>query len=703
MPLSISLALDQRGMDFTLLDTMVTFAKRWEHVHLTGTGARLDALEEDLKPRDMPLLRTLTLDMDHSPATLATLAVLRAPSLTGLTITRMTNGPLLQLPVRWRNITDLAFGGFMHHGFDGGAAVELLRHCPNLRSCTLTLHNTVQRYMGQRHMGSFPGPGAHAAPNVEPPSVELIHLHALRLSVNSDGGVGDALSIILPLLTNLVAPNLRIFQLFNASSYIDYNTSSRNPKLSLSSFFMGCPRLERVFLDATILSKNSLVDALRSLPDTTTHLDILDQQSNRGPRMDRHVLRLFKPASGAAASLNSRGAAPALVSLVIRGCALLTARDAVELYRARRGIRSVVIDFGRPRDTGGDDHGYRSTRVTELIRPAGNWTVSVPDVEDRDGALDDTAPAAGLKLIYTAVQDGVGKERAAPAYMGIDVDPWAAMTLVKPHPPQPIMVGAYIDFIMTCSQEEMMEVEQMLGLYVDEFEKLDDFDILSDLCSDSDTEDDTRLLSPPSSDSPQSSESSLDMNMDATQEDAPAGTTAAHTETKADEDRMVGVETASKQRGASWRASPYAALHSAAAGTNLPVRRVFQAAPTRILIPTNSPGPRALLPPLLTPNALSIPEHNLSPIASQNTSSEPPHVPASHTFCTPTAATHTSTPNAASSTRLLSMSATEPRSLGTFCAAPTPIVIPGAAPRSRLTAHSKTVQEAKSSRRLLGF
>ncbi|KAF7326328.1 hypothetical protein MKEN_00486200 [Mycena kentingensis (nom. inval.)] len=287
---------------------------------------------------------------------------------------------------------------------------------------------------------------------------------------------------------------------------------------------------------------------------------------------------------------------------------------------------------------------------------------------------------------------------------------------------------------MTCSQDEMIEVEQLLGLYVDELEKLvedekmlglydDHFDILSDLCSDSDTEDDTRLSRPPSSDSPQSSELSLDTNIDATQEDAPAGTnlSAVHTEAKYDGDYTLGVETthASKQRGAIWRdpaSRTYAALHSA--GNNLPVRRGFQAAPTRIPIPTNPPriDSEAVFPLLhtLTPAFIHEHPHATTIITSQNSTSVDPHRIASRTFFPPVLAAHTSTPNTASATSLLHVPApanpsstriftSEPRSLGTFCAAPTRIIIPGAVPRSQPPAHSKTVQQAKSSRRLLGF
>ncbi|KAF7332778.1 hypothetical protein MKEN_00161500 [Mycena kentingensis (nom. inval.)] len=414
MPLSLSLSIDTElpGMVSTALQSILPYAQRWEHILLRLPGTALDAFAR-LDLGATPILRTVEMEAEVTPANLSQSGLLSAPILTSLSLTRLYQGDLSGLPVNWENLTQLNFGGYGSAPFDGAAAEALLRQCPNLRNCALTIQDMMLMHFL---------PAQQATPAFEKVSsspIELAHLRALRLSV--EGGP-NAVVGVFSLLTTLVVPELRSLQLFKNSHSLGPGTEDADHTnvFSFPAFFGGCSKLERLFFDASLISKAMLVDAIRALPDTLTHLDISDKpdfggtvqmdfafhanaNANAaaapaagpgvnmnfpndafafppGPCIDADVLNLLLPPPTTTTTTSSSSSpahasapasqsiiapapasqsiiAPALVSLTIRGCATLTLPPVLAFYHASynapRSVRPhftrLLIDFGRPK------------------------------------------------------------------------------------------------------------------------------------------------------------------------------------------------------------------------------------------------------------------------------------------------------------------------------------------------------------------
>ncbi|KAJ7437731.1 hypothetical protein FB451DRAFT_1108058 [Mycena latifolia] len=250
-PLSISLhcpfysstMLSLTGSSAQILRALFPFSSRWEHITFI-IHPKFLATMSDLTEADVPMLKSVELNVVQQTFQWSSLGLLRAPRICSVNIRARSLVPS-ELPLRWNCLTDLSVVQILR-GETNVAALQGFSLCPQLRTCRLAVRDA-------------PGTGSGAAGLF----VELPFLHSLELRCR-----GTFSSIISQLFDQLSLPQLRDLTLETAFEQLSEN-------VSYSPLLTAAPHLESLTLMIRELSsRTSLADFLRILPPTLCYLEI---------------------------------------------------------------------------------------------------------------------------------------------------------------------------------------------------------------------------------------------------------------------------------------------------------------------------------------------------------------------------------------------------------------------------------------------
>ncbi|KAJ7778382.1 hypothetical protein B0H16DRAFT_1360355 [Mycena metata] len=283
-PLSISLICGIEDAEYTsttpshtppFSQALIPFAARWQHVDFLLSPAGLDSIL-GLVESDVPLLQSVKLQYDYplEPRTtqLGSLGMLRGPRISSFC--GSGNDIISEnLPLRWAQLTVLAMttAGPWQSLMTSESALEILRRCPELRTCRLTVNDGMES-------------GVPSLPAIELKSLNTLELHCEVVHYT-----------LFHLLDRLSLPELRNFALSGRAS-VPHDFPS------LAKSFTGWPRLESVDITSNTFSKASLLESFRSLPDTVQELKIHDIPSDPGAplitSLDDDALAILTPTDG---------------------------------------------------------------------------------------------------------------------------------------------------------------------------------------------------------------------------------------------------------------------------------------------------------------------------------------------------------------------------------------------------------------------
>ncbi|KAJ7432006.1 hypothetical protein FB451DRAFT_1090776 [Mycena latifolia] len=153
LPLSISIARHHAPGDVsTLIKTLIRFSRRWRHMKFILSSERGSyqsfAALGVLSPDDVPVLATVVIDglagwdspvddaQYHNLVRFAS-----TPSVHSVAL-RCTSRPG-NLPLRWDHLRRFTFGGPGTRAIVNRKALGILRQCPDLEACTLTVGDTT--------------------------------------------------------------------------------------------------------------------------------------------------------------------------------------------------------------------------------------------------------------------------------------------------------------------------------------------------------------------------------------------------------------------------------------------------------------------------------------------------------------------------------------------------------------------------------
>ncbi|KAJ7160071.1 hypothetical protein C8R46DRAFT_1106880 [Mycena filopes] len=333
-PLSISLqSRSENGPESSesatsFLPALIPLAPRWQHIEFTVSPVALDSLLH-LTERDVPLLESIKLQHEYrfpSPGMqLERFEMLRAPRIASFRVSGC-NSISQVLPLRWDQLTVLEMSGpTWETSMTSDRVLAILRRCPKLGTCQLSVNDLPMDVDGQ-------SPGA---------TIELKHLRTLVLHCEF---VEPTLAL---LMARLSLPDLRDFSL--------HGQAAAPTPAFLAPFFARWSRLESLHVSTNIFSKSSLLDSLRTLPDTLKQLTIFDTgiptgnlvpQGGVPPRtcLDDDLLALLGEAAAPC---------PALESLCLDYCTDVSDKALLRFITARMSggpeakLKRVKVSFNR--------------------------------------------------------------------------------------------------------------------------------------------------------------------------------------------------------------------------------------------------------------------------------------------------------------------------------------------------------------------
>ncbi|KAJ6471922.1 hypothetical protein C8R45DRAFT_1217887 [Mycena sanguinolenta] len=271
LPLSISFVVPRSTSGYypisQLLGSFMHHSRRWNSIRFNFPNNHLFAGFGILSPADVPLLRSVVISpglFNDNSGSLSFLSFLGAPKLQRLSL---LNHNYDDLPVRWDALQHISF---QMPGFGVTRAIEALRQCPALETCTIE----IDRF------------ASHDAPVVSEPCY-LGHLQ--RLSVVEICPGPD-------LFQYLVLPSLRCLE----SSHVGPERLPPGP-LPCFSVVHSTPCLESLHLRVSTLTTEALVAGLRLIPmlkelRISGEPPILDNDS-MFPEYDPGLLPLLTPSS----------------------------------------------------------------------------------------------------------------------------------------------------------------------------------------------------------------------------------------------------------------------------------------------------------------------------------------------------------------------------------------------------------------------
>ncbi|KAJ7160087.1 hypothetical protein C8R46DRAFT_1285428 [Mycena filopes] len=333
-PLSISLqyppggapvdtALDVDPLGGFLLQALIPYAHRWQHIDCTTPPSAFDDLAH-LRESDVPLLETVVLHpipFNWISGESESFGMLRGPRVHSISASS-NEFARDSLPLRWRQLTVLNMhGATWETSMTSSRALDVLGRCPELRTCSLVVNDR-----GSTEVLSHP-------------PIELKFLHTLDLSTEN---VDSAFAHLLDCLS--ILPELRNFTL---SGQADPETQTPP---SMVRFIAHHTRLETLILNTDSFSRSSLLECLRSLPDTLQRLKMHDIPSHTlFSSLDDEALEVLTPTPG----MSSAICCPALESLEIDYSIGISDAALLEFISARMGeglnskLRLVKMSFQR--------------------------------------------------------------------------------------------------------------------------------------------------------------------------------------------------------------------------------------------------------------------------------------------------------------------------------------------------------------------
>ncbi|KAJ7160048.1 hypothetical protein C8R46DRAFT_1106833 [Mycena filopes] len=339
-PLSISLIAAPEDTEFMpavaspsptkpFLQALVPFARRWQHVELTLSPIGLESISR-ITASDVPLLESFKLQHDYQfpprRVDLANFGILQGPNLVSFCV--LGNDIISEtLPLRWNQLTVLAMTtpGAWQTAMTSESVMQLLWRCPELRTCRFSVNDRIES-------GSYL------------PAVELKSMHTLDLQC-------EVVGLTLPrLLDRLSLPELRHFSL---SGQAGVDPADRP---SLAKAFARWSRLETLELTGNTFSKSSLLETLRSLPDSLQQLKIHDiPNTSEGPGiipttcLDDKALAILTPDDNSVAPV-----CPALHIIHIEYCTDISDAALLRFITARMSpsvgepkLKRVKFQFSR--------------------------------------------------------------------------------------------------------------------------------------------------------------------------------------------------------------------------------------------------------------------------------------------------------------------------------------------------------------------
>ncbi|KAJ7023445.1 hypothetical protein C8F04DRAFT_181747 [Mycena alexandri] len=320
-PLSISLYSDPNNRSppdrSAFVQALLPFTPRWQHIHFITSPVTLDAISH-LTESDVPLLETVIFDDDYydlsSPTVgLEQFGLLRSPRIS--TFSARENAFVGQnLPLPWHGLTVLEIIPSAERSLTSEKIIHIISRCPELRVCKLAVNDDGTAEPSSSHL------------------VELKHLHTLEV-------VCQSVDLTIPrLLDRLLLPQLLSFSL-HGSSHGEHTPS-------LAHALARWNQLENLEIDSDGFSKPSLVEGLRSLPDTMKQLVIHDVTNTLHGihSLDDDALTILTPTPG-------HYHCPALELLEINNGYLISDSALLRLITSRMESRSklkgVQITFSR--------------------------------------------------------------------------------------------------------------------------------------------------------------------------------------------------------------------------------------------------------------------------------------------------------------------------------------------------------------------
>ncbi|KAJ6573521.1 hypothetical protein DFH09DRAFT_1152034 [Mycena vulgaris] len=316
-PLSISVnaTASDTGFAAQIIQALLPFKSRWEHIILTAESSVFTALSH-LTEVDVPMLKAIHMTEidDHTSFRWDSLQFLRSCSISSTYISGGNFTPL-ELPLRWNGLRDLSIEIRWYR--DGIALtrdmiLQVFSRCPDLRTCQLQLDGEAENHSG-----------------LAEPILELPFLHTLALEC-----FGNLSNTVLPLFNRLSFPQLRSLTL-RGIGYDDH---------TLSPFFAAAPRIESLDLTAELFSKTSLADLIRGIPHTIREIKINAVRAySQDPSsvLDDEIFELLMPSpefpAPCCAGLN--------VLEISKGCYF--SDDTLLRFIESRTLKRLIVHFAR--------------------------------------------------------------------------------------------------------------------------------------------------------------------------------------------------------------------------------------------------------------------------------------------------------------------------------------------------------------------
>ncbi|KAJ7354485.1 hypothetical protein DFH08DRAFT_933964 [Mycena albidolilacea] len=325
-PLSISLqsapedgiGRDASATSVQFLQTLLSFAPRWQHIQLTTPASLLLEIVSRIDI-EMPWLETIAFLDQHSRVIRGIkwghFNILRGARLSSLLIPGIIFIPE-RFPVHWDQLTTLTIGGPIWTApptMTSEAIWRVISRCSALRRCKLMVNDNDE------------------TPMLQHPIVELPFLHTLVLHC-----IAREAPAVQVLLGHLSFPKLRNFTFIGASQ----------DSPALHDFFANSVCMESLTIDTNIFIKPCFIETLPGLPPTIRRLMIRDTGGGWAPpppSLDDDTL----------AVLMSPELCPALQELYMN-CGNTISDTAVlqfisaRMQDPRTALKRVDIRFGRP-------------------------------------------------------------------------------------------------------------------------------------------------------------------------------------------------------------------------------------------------------------------------------------------------------------------------------------------------------------------
>ncbi|KAJ7743312.1 hypothetical protein B0H16DRAFT_1859782 [Mycena metata] len=237
------------------LQALIPFSSRWQDVTMSFVFSP-EALETlfELAETDVPMLSKLHIVQQEHHVQVVPPGVPRPPSFAWLHTPTLSDlaafigdqASLLELPIRWTNITTLSLNGMLRPNL----MLEILSKCSQIRTCRFGLSHVRELSLDTNH-----------------PIIEHTHLRSLHVTGWLDGITG----ILRPLLV----PALREFALNGRTA----GALDRTLPSHLTAFLAHSQRLEGLAISTHLFDNISLLELLRNLPATIQRLHVNDTKA----------------------------------------------------------------------------------------------------------------------------------------------------------------------------------------------------------------------------------------------------------------------------------------------------------------------------------------------------------------------------------------------------------------------------------------